>query len=76
MYYERITTYWEGLVYCVITMKLNYAKWYVDISMLGYVKDALHQFNHVKQKNPHCQPYPSSERMYDADAQNIKLTYM
>ena len=76
IHYEIITTYWEGLVYCVITMKWNYYKWYVNILMPGYAKDALHPFNHVKPKNRKYQPYPSPERMYGADAQKMKLIYM
>ena len=38
MYYEKITTYWEGKLYCRITMKWDYTKIYVDISIQGYVK--------------------------------------
>ena len=40
--------------------------------MPGYVKYNFHQFNHVKPKNPHHQPYPAQESMYGADAQNMK----
>ena len=31
IYYEKITTDWEGSLYCGITMKWNDVKWYVDI---------------------------------------------
>ena len=38
MYYKKITTYLEGKLYCGITMKWDYTKLYVDISMPRYVK--------------------------------------
>ena len=38
IYYENITTDWEGDLYCGITMKLYYTKQYVDISMPQYLK--------------------------------------
>ena len=33
-------------------MKWDYTKGYVDISMPGYVKEALQQLNHKTPKNP------------------------
>ena len=72
IYYEKITTYWEGSLYFVITMKWNDAKRYVYTSMPGYFKKSLHQFNQLKPKNPQHQPYKSPERMYVADDQNMK----
>ena len=41
----KITTDWEGELYYGITMKHDYTKQYVDISMPIYFKEALHQFN-------------------------------
>ena len=35
--------------------------------MLGYVNNALHQFIHVKPKNPQYPPYPGSENKYAVD---------
>ena len=57
MYYENIRTYWEGELYCVIKIKWNYTKRYVDILMPRYKKKALHQFVHKKPKKPQHQPY-------------------
>ena len=51
IYYKNITTDWEGKLYFGITMKWNYTKKYVYISMNGYVKETLHQFGHKTPKN-------------------------
>ena len=72
----KITTYWEGKLYCGITMKWYYTKIYVDISMPGYVKEALHRFNHKQPKSTQHQPYPSLERTYGSDAHKMKPIYM
>ena len=68
----KITTDWERKLYCGITMKWDYTKRYVDISMLGYVKEPLHQLNNETPKNPQHQPYPVLERTYDADSEVMK----
>ena len=72
MYYENITTDWEGKLYCGITMKWNYTQRYVDISMPGYVKEALQKFGHKTPKKTQHQPYPAPERTYGADAHKMK----
>ena len=72
MYYGKITTDWEGKLYCGITMKWDYTNIYVDISMPGYVKEPLHQFDHKQQKNTQHQPYIALERTYGADDQKMK----
>ena len=69
MYHEKITTYWEGKLYFSVTMKWDYTKIYVDISMPGYVKEYLNQFNHRQPKNTQHKPYPPLERTCGADAQ-------
>ena len=60
IYDENITTDWEGKICCGITMKYNYTKRYVDISMTGYVKKVLHQFDHKTPNKPQHQPYTAS----------------
>ena len=73
MYYENITTYQQGELYCGITMKWDYTKSYVDISIPGYVKEYFHQSGHKTPKNPQHQPYPTPKQTYGADAQKMKL---
>ena len=72
IYYENITTDWEGKLYFGITMTWDHTKRYLDISIPGYVKQYLHQLNHKIPKNPHYQPYPAPERTYGADSQKMK----
>ena len=43
----EITIDWSGSSYCGLDLKWNYEQEYVDVSMNGYVKRALHRFNHV-----------------------------
>jgi hypothetical protein len=43
---------WTGGLYCGITLNWDYANKYVDLSMPGYIKDALHKFQHPLPKRP------------------------
>ena len=44
----------------------------VDLSITGYVKEALHHYNNKTMKNPQNQPYRDPERIYGTDAQKMK----
>jgi hypothetical protein len=46
-----------GGLYCGITLKWDYMKKHVDLSMPGYIKDALHKFQHPKPKRPQYAPH-------------------
>jgi hypothetical protein len=48
---------WTGGLYCGITLHWNYANKYVDLSMPGYIKDALHKFQHPLPKHPQYAPH-------------------
>jgi hypothetical protein len=48
---------WTGGLYCGITLKWDYSKKHVDLSMPGYIKDALHKFQHPLPKRPQHAPY-------------------
>jgi hypothetical protein len=47
-----VSKYWTGGLYCGITLKWDYANKHVDLSMPGYIKDALHKFQHTFPKRP------------------------
>jgi hypothetical protein len=49
-----VSKYWTGGLYCGITLKWNYVSKHVDLSMPGYIKDALHKFQHPLPKRPQC----------------------
>jgi hypothetical protein len=47
-----VSKYWTGVLYCGITLKWDYANKHVDLSMPGYIKDALQKFQHPMPKRP------------------------
>jgi hypothetical protein len=52
-----VSKYWTGEVYCGITLKWYYENKHVDLSMHGYIKDALHKCQHPMPKRPQCAPH-------------------
>jgi hypothetical protein len=52
-----VSKYWTGGLYCGITLKWDYENKYVDLSMPGYIKDALHKFQHPMPKRPQYAPH-------------------
>jgi hypothetical protein len=48
---------WNGGLYCGITLKWDYDNKHVDLSMPGYIKDALHKFQHPMPKRPEYAPH-------------------
>jgi hypothetical protein len=48
---------WTGGLYCGITLKWDYSNKHVDLSMPGYIKDALHKFQHPLPKRPQYAPH-------------------
>ena len=55
-HYELSIDY-KGELYCGITLKWNYEKRYVDISMTGYVKKQLLKYKHPKPKKTAHTPW-------------------
>jgi hypothetical protein len=52
-----VSTDWTGSLYCVITLNWDYANKHVDLSMPGYIKDALHKFQYPVPKRPQYAPH-------------------
>jgi hypothetical protein len=48
---------WTSGLYCGITLKWDYANKHVDLSMPGYIKDALHKFQHPLPTRPQYAPH-------------------
>jgi hypothetical protein len=48
---------WTGGLYCGITLKWNYVNKHVDLSMSGYIKDALQKIQHPLPKRPKYAPH-------------------
>jgi hypothetical protein len=52
-----VSKYWTGSLYCGITLNWDYANKHVDLSMPGYIKDALHKFQQPLPKRPQYAPH-------------------
>jgi hypothetical protein len=55
-HYE-ITVDWDGKLFCGISLDWNYTMRTVDLSMPGYVQEALAEFQHLAPTKPEHQPY-------------------
>jgi hypothetical protein len=52
-----ISKYWTGGLYFGITLKWDYEHKHVDLSMPGYIKAALHKYQHPMPKRPQHAPH-------------------
>jgi hypothetical protein len=52
-----VSKYWTGGLYCGITLHWDYANKLVNLSMPGYIKDALHKFQHPLPKRTQYVPH-------------------
>jgi hypothetical protein len=48
----NISTDWKGSAYCNLTLEWDYKKCTVDLSMSGYIKAALHKYQHAAPTRP------------------------
>jgi hypothetical protein len=60
-----VSKYWTGSLYCGITLNWDYASKHVDLSMSGYIKDALHKFQYPLPKLPQYAPHNWTVLAYD-----------
>ena len=63
----EVTTNWEGKLYIGIALKWDYEKGTIQLSMPGYVRAALHSFQHKKPKRPQDSPYPWTQPIYETN---------
>jgi hypothetical protein len=49
-HYEAVSENWKGLLFCGIKLEWDYTKKIVDLSMPGYITQALHKFQHATPK--------------------------
>jgi hypothetical protein len=64
-----VTTDWKGSRYIGITLDWDYGKRRVHLSMPGYVKKALSQFQHPTPQTPQHAPFPATPINYGARQQ-------
>lgn len=67
--YYPFTKDWEGKLYCGISLKWDYIKRTVDLSMPGYIASTLHKFQHPHPKRPQHAPHKWTEPIYGASQQ-------
>jgi hypothetical protein len=48
----NISSNWNGSAYCGLTLDWDYRNRTVDLSMPGYIKDALHKYQHPAPARP------------------------
>jgi hypothetical protein len=67
----KLTEDWAGnlYLYCGISLKWDYARRWLDISMPGYIKKKLLKYEHIMRRIQHC-PYLPEPKRYGADAQS------
>ena len=67
-----VTEDWKGNKYIGITLDWDYKKGEVHLTMPGYVKKALKQFQHETPKKHQNSPFPYTEPTYGATKQYAK----
>ena len=64
-----VTTDWTGTLFLGIKLKWNYKAGTVDLSMPGYIKEALKTFHHPVPPRPEDSPYPAPNTKWGPDSQ-------
>jgi hypothetical protein len=67
--YEAITVNWTGFLFCGITLTWDYQHRTVDLSMPGYVKKALAEFDFTPLAKPEHQPHRHQPLQYSVKTQ-------
>jgi hypothetical protein len=65
----KLTEDWTGNLYCGISLRWDYARRRLDISMPGYIKIQLLKYEHIMRRIQHC-PYSPEPKRYGTDAQS------
>ncbi len=65
----KLTEDWAGDLYCGISLRWDYVRRTLDISMPGYIKKQLLKYNHIMRRIQNC-PYSPEPKRYGADAQS------
>ena len=62
--YHTLITDWEGILYCGITLKWDYTRHTVNLSMPGYINAALPKYQHPEPHKPQHAPYQWEKPQY------------
>jgi hypothetical protein len=68
----NILSDWKGSAYCGLTLEWDYKNRTVDLSMPGYIKAALHKYQHAAPARPEHAPHTWNPPMYGAKKQYVE----
>jgi hypothetical protein len=68
----NISRDWNGSAYCGLTLDWDYKNRTVDLSMPGYIKAALHKYQHGAPARPEHAPHTWNPPLYGAKTQYVK----
>jgi hypothetical protein len=68
----NISSNWNGSAYCGLTLEWDYKKGTVDLSMPGYIKAALHKYQHAAPTRPDHAPHTWNPPVYGAKTQYVE----
>jgi hypothetical protein len=63
-----LTKDWTGALYCSVALNWDYKNRTVDISMPGYIKKKLQEYNHVQSKRIQTCPYTPAPKQFGTEA--------
>jgi hypothetical protein len=63
---------WNGRAYCGLTLDWDYKHRTVDLSMPGYIKAALHKYQHAAPARPKHAPHTWNPPIYGAKTQFVE----
>ncbi len=67
----KLTEDWTGNLFCDISLDWDYINQTVDISMLGYIKKKLQEYNHALPRRMQTCPYSPEPKTFWADTQTL-----
>jgi hypothetical protein len=68
----NISRDWKGSAYCGLTLEWDYKNRIVDLSMPGYIKKALHKYQHAAPACPEHAPHTWNTPIYGAKTQYVE----
>jgi hypothetical protein len=68
----NISSDWKGSAYCVLTLEWDYKNRTVDLSMPGYIKAALHKYQHAAPARPVHAPHTWNTPVYGSKTQYVE----
>jgi hypothetical protein len=70
----NISRDWNGTAYCGLALDWDYKDHAVDLSMPGYIKAALHKYQHPAPARPEHSPHTWNPPIYGANTQFVSET--